>query len=231
VIVVDTFTAALGAGSSDCDPKDVTTFITNVQHHLLTICTVVISHHFGKDASRGGRGWSGLRAALDFELEIDQDGDLRTMRLTKSRDGSDRQPALCYRFAGREIGINKHGEPVTAVVVEHLPDEDTAKRGKRLSPKARAALNVLWDCIKDRSRSFPLPDEPGLRCVLLGIWEKACTTPGVISNSPRLADRSRQFRVAMDELKTAGAIICDGESGARVRPASKGSPVDAGECK
>jgi hypothetical protein len=68
---------------------------------------VLVLHHFGKDQSRGGRGWSGLRAALDFELEIDvADDDLRTMRVTKSRDGSDRQPALCYRFHSRVLGQN-----------------------------------------------------------------------------------------------------------------------------
>jgi hypothetical protein len=222
VIVVDTYTAALGSGASDCDPRDVTAFIANVQQHLLTACSVVLTHHFGKDPSRGGRGWSGLRAALDFELEIDQDGDLRTMRLTKSRDGSDRQPVLCYRFRGREIGRNLYDEPVTAVVVEHLADEAVATRGKRYSPKARAALNKLWDCIKDPSRSFPMPEEPGLRCVVLDAWETACTAQGAISNSPRLADRSRQFRAAKDELEEAGAVICDGEGGERVRPAPKG---------
>ena len=169
-------------------------FIQNIQQHLLTHCTVVLLHHFGKDSSRGGRGWSGLRASLDFELEIDHDGDLRTLRVTKARDGSDQQPACCYRLIGRELGVNEHGEPVTAVVVEHLADENTAKRGKRLSPKARAALDQLWGCIKDPTRSFPMPEQPGLRCVLFDEWEKACTTQGVVSNSPRLADRSRQFR-------------------------------------
>ena len=221
IIALDTYQAALGAGGSDCDPAAVSEFIQNIQQHLLTHCTVVLLHHFGKDSSRGGRGWSGLRASLDFELEIDHDGDLRTLRVTKARDGSDQQPACCYRLVGRELGVNEHGEPVTAVVVEHLADEDVAKRGKRLSPKARAALDHLWGCIKDPTRSFPMPEEPGLRCVLFDEWEKACTTQGAVSNSPRLADRSRQFRAAKDELEAAGAIICDGEGAERVRPAPK----------
>ena len=100
VVAIDTYTAALGANGSDCDPKDVSAFIQNVQRHLLPSCTVVVLHHFGKDSSRGGRGWSGLRAALDFELEIDHDGDLRTMRVTKSRDGSDQQPRAAIASLG-----------------------------------------------------------------------------------------------------------------------------------
>lgn len=221
VIAIDTYTAALGPGGSDCDPKDVSAFIAAIQQYLLGSCTVVVLHHFGKDSSRGGRGWSGLRAALDFELEIDCDEDLRTMRVTKSRDGSDRQAACCYRLHGREIGVNEHGEPVTAVVVEHLADEDVAKRGKRHSPKARAALNVLWECIKDPGCSFPLPDNPRIRCVLLEDWQKACSVPGTISSAPREADRARRFRDAQNELIAADAIICDGESEKRVRPTPK----------
>jgi hypothetical protein len=208
VVAIDTYTAALGSDGSDCDPRDVSSFIANVQK-LLAACTVIILHHFGKDSSRGGRGWSGLRAALDFELEIDHDGDLRTMRVTKSRDGSDQQPACCYRLVGREIGVNEHGEPVTAVVVEHLDDEDTARRGKRYSPKARAASNLLWQMIKDREQSFPLPDHPGLRCVILADWEKACTAPGAICNCKEERDRRLRFNAACKELIEAQTITVD----------------------
>jgi hypothetical protein len=150
------------------------------------------------------------------------------MRVTKSRDGSDQQGACCYRLHAHEIGVNEHGEPVTAVVVEHLADEDVAKRGKRHSPKARAALNVLWDMVKDRSRSFPLPENPRLRCVLLSDWQQACIAPGAISDAPREADRTRRFRDAQTELITAAAIICDGESEKRVRPTPKQG--DAHQC-
>jgi hypothetical protein len=182
---------------------------------------VIIAHHFGKDQGRGGRGWSGLGAALDFEMEIDVKDDLRTMRITKNRDGSDRQPAFCYNLVGREIGIDEDGDPVTAVVVEHLADEDTAKRGKRHSPKARAALNKLWDMIKSPSLSFPMLDSPGLRCVTLADWEEACLAHGVVSRSKEKKDRRKIFGDAKRELEEAAAIICDGEDGNRVYPAPK----------
>jgi AAA domain len=221
MIAVDTYTAALGAGGSDCDPRDVSAFIQNIQKHLLVIGTVILAHHFGKDASRGGRGWSGLGAALDFELEIDRDGDLRIMRVTKSRDGSDQQPGLCYRLHGRKLGLNEYDEPVTAVVVEHLADEDVAKRGKRISPKARAALNVLWGLIKDRAQSFPMADQPGLRCVTLDAWEKACIAPGAITEAKAERDRRSKFKTAKSELEEAGEIVCDSENGERVYPAPK----------
>jgi hypothetical protein len=225
VIVIDTYTAALDGGS-DCDPKDVGAFIENTKRHMLAVgCTVLLSHHFGKDASRGGRGWSGLRAALDFELEIERDGDLRVMRVTKSRDGSDSQPGMCFRFRPVELGVNNYGEPVTVVVADHLDDEDVAKPGKRLSPTARAALDKLWQMIKDPASSFPMQDMPGLRCVLFSEWEKACIAPDAISKCKRERDRQRQFNTAKDELDEAKAIICDGE---RVCPAP---PNERGEAR
>ena len=227
IVAIDTYTAAL-AGGSDCDPRDVGAFIRNVQRHLLTAATVLICHHFGKDAARGGRGWSGLNAALDFELEIERSDDLGTMRITKARDGSDQQAAFCYRLTERELGVNEHGEPVTAVVVEHLADEDTAKRGRRLSPKARAALNVLWECIKDSSRSYPMADRPGHRCVMLGVWEKACIMPGAITKATAEKERRRKFREAKAELEEQNAVVCDGATGERVYPAPKLGGGDGG---
>ena len=220
-IAVDTYTAALGPGASDCDPRDVSAFIANIEAHLLTQCTVMLAHHFGKDASRGGRGWSGLRAALDFELEIDQDDKLRIMRLTKNCNGSDRQPAFCYRFHGRELGKDQDGDPVTAVIVEHLADEDAAGRDKRISPKARAALNILWEMIKNRTLSFPIPERPDLRCVLLADWEKACIAPGAITEAKAERDRRAKFRLSKLELEEASEIACDGKNGERVYPTPK----------
>jgi hypothetical protein len=229
IVAIDTYQAALGAGGSDCDPAAVSEFIQNVQKYLLTSCTVLILHHFGKDASRGGRGWSGLRASLDFELEIDNTDGLRTLRVTKSRDGSDRQPACCYELIGREIGVNEYGEPVSVVVVEHLADQDVTKRGRRLTPKARSALNRLWECIKNSSRSWPMADQPGLRCTMMGVWEKACIAPGAITKAAAEKERRYRFKAAMAELLEAKEIVIDGDDGQRVypRPKPKSDASDA----
>jgi hypothetical protein len=141
--------------------------------------------------------------------------------MRKVRDGSDQGPALCYRFRSRLLGSNEYGEPVTAVVVEHLADEAQTATKKELSPKARAALGVLWDCIKDPARSWPLPDGPGLRCATIEVWEAACLAPGAISNATKGWDRAMKFRAARKELEEVRAVICDGERGERVRPAPR----------
>ena len=54
---------------------------------------IMLIHHTGKDASRGARGHSSLKAAVDSEIEIqiDQDAEGRVLRrvmyVTKQRDG------------------------------------------------------------------------------------------------------------------------------------------------
>jgi AAA domain len=220
VIFVDTFQAALGPGGNDCNPEHVTMLIENVKDELIGIgCTVVVVHHTGKDAAKGSRGWSGLLGALDFELEIDRKKDARFMYLSKQRDGSDEQPAFCYRLHGLELGRNQYGEPVTAVVVEHLSDAEGTAKGNRLTPTAQSALNVLWKIIKgETGQAWPLHGCPGMMCTIMGVWKKACLVPGAISNCKQERDRAAKFRNALEELQEKERIICDGKDGQRVYP-------------
>jgi hypothetical protein len=222
IVVIDTLTAAL-AGGSDSDPKDVGAFITNVYAHLMPRCTLIVAHHFGKDRSRGSRGWSGLNCALDFELEITREGQLRTMRVSKARDGRDDQPAMSFRFVERMLGVNNLGEPVTSIVVLHLADA-AAEPGRRvaLSKSARKALEQLWVCVHDPARRLPMSgDLAGLHAVLLGTWEAACLPYGVISEAAGERDRRKIFNRAKDELFEGKSVICDGPTGQRVYPAPK----------
>ena len=212
VVVIDTMTAAL-AGGSDCDPADVGALIEALKAELMMQgCTILIIHQSGKDASRGARGWSGLLAACDFEFEISRDDDLRTLRVSKLRDGSDGQPAFCYQLAGRELGVDQYGEPVTAVVVEHLADEseDARAKKKRVSPKARSTLNLIWQLIKDPSASFPLPGEDCKRCITMAILEAHAIKPGAVSNCHAETDRRKKFKAAMRALRKYGVCSLGG---------------------
>ena len=77
---------------------------------------LALVHHSGKDASKGARGWSGLRGAADVELEVWRIGDARALKVTKQKDGDEghkRHPEISAyhhyvnRFAleGREYFI------------------------------------------------------------------------------------------------------------------------------
>jgi hypothetical protein len=90
-------------------------------------------HHSGKDASKGLRGWSGLGAALENEWRfVRLANGRRQVVVDKVRDGED---GIGWEFEiqGVELGLNKHGRPMTTCVVNLLSEpahvEDKAESG------------------------------------------------------------------------------------------------------
>lgn len=112
LVVIDTLSRAL-AGGDENSSVDMGAFIKNMdrlrhaaQAHL------AIVHHTGKDKAKGGRGWSGMRAAVDTEMEIDEG----VLRATKQRD-MEYGPALAFKLASVELGhVGKRR--ITSAVVE-----------------------------------------------------------------------------------------------------------------
>ena len=108
----------------------------------LTGGLVVLIHHTGKDATKGLRGHSSLFAALDAAVEVSRDGERREWKVAKSKDGQDGDEHP-FRLEVVELGEDGDGEPVTSCVI--APEEAPAggKRGCKLSPAAKVALDAL----------------------------------------------------------------------------------------
>ena len=70
LIVVDTLARSFGAGNENAS-EDMGAFI-NVMDYIgeKTGATVLIVHHSGKDATKGGRGHSSFLGAVHFEIEV-----------------------------------------------------------------------------------------------------------------------------------------------------------------
>jgi hypothetical protein len=120
LIVVDTF-AQTTPGANENAGEDVGKALGYCKRiHEATGAMVLLIHHSGKDASKGARGWSGLRAAADAEIEVVREGDQRALRLTKSKDGED---GLEWGFALEvvQIGVDEDIEPITSCVVVDAP--------------------------------------------------------------------------------------------------------------
>jgi hypothetical protein len=88
-IVADTVSRALASGDENSS-KDMGAFVRNCDlvrgetgAHLCAL------HHLGKDESRGARGHSLLKAAVDTELTATKTGRVGSLELTKQRDGPD----------------------------------------------------------------------------------------------------------------------------------------------
>jgi hypothetical protein len=88
-IVADTLSRAL-AGGDENSSKDMGGLVHNCDLIRGEIgAHICVLHHLGKDETRGARGHSLLKAALDTELMATKAGRIGTLELTKQRDGLD----------------------------------------------------------------------------------------------------------------------------------------------
>lgn len=125
-VFVDTLSRAM-AGGDENSSEDMTALIAGAdQVRYATGATVVMVHHTGKDESRGARGHSSFRGALDTEIEVSTNGAVHVASITKQRDlptGS----SYAFKLEVVEIGRDSDDEAVTTCVVRSA-ESPAAKR-------------------------------------------------------------------------------------------------------
>lgn len=128
VVVVDTLSRVL-AGADENSGEDMGRVVKHCETiHRVTGAVVILIHHSGKDEARGARGWSGLRAAADAEIEIVRSDHDRVARVTKQKDGDDMGQEFGFRLGVVQLGMDADGDPVTSCVVEHAEGGGQATR-------------------------------------------------------------------------------------------------------
>lgn len=136
LIVIDTL-AQVTAGSNENSGEDMGKVLSYCKIiHQKTGALVLLVHHAGKDTSKGARGWSGLRNAVDTEIEVIRDGDARAFTIAKQKDGEDGRE-YSFRLNTVVLGTDADGEDITSCVVEHL-----AEQGMRLPPRQRSGKHT-----------------------------------------------------------------------------------------
>ncbi len=109
---------------------------TETNSHFMLI------HHSGKNAANGARGWSGLRAAIDTELEVTDSPSGRCLEVTKQRDLSTKGQRIGFKLESVTLGVTKWGEPATSCVVVS-GDAPAKQTGKRMGECEGAVLEFL----------------------------------------------------------------------------------------
>jgi hypothetical protein len=134
IVIVDTF-AQVMPGANENAGEDVGKALTHCKRiHELTGAMIILIHHAGKDASKGARGWSGLRAAADAELEVVREATGRSLRLTKSKDGEDGM-AWGFDLEIIAVGVDEDLDPITScVVIEAQMPVPGAGPARKLGP-------------------------------------------------------------------------------------------------
>ena len=140
-IVIDT----LNQSAPEADENTSSDMGRIIQNAMLlqekTKGLVILIHHTGKEASRGLRGHSSLKAALDVTIEIKKNEAGREWKIDKSKDGEE-GVSHPFRLESVGLGCDTDGDPVTSCVV--MCDLFRKKRLKEPTGKNQlAVLNTL----------------------------------------------------------------------------------------
>ena len=141
VIVIDTLAQVMPGGNENSgeDMGRVLAYCRAITR--ATGAMVILVHHSGKDESRGARGWSGLRAACDFELEIIRSDEDRVATITKLKGGQDGQE-FGFRLEMVQVGVDEDGDPESTCVVQ-FTDSTKASVSQKAPPKGKGQAACL----------------------------------------------------------------------------------------
>ena len=132
MIVIDTL-AQTTPGADENAGKDMGPFLANVQRICReTGAVALVVHHSGKDATKGSRGWSGIKCNVDFEIEVSRDGENRTITFTKLKDDKDGEQ-IGFRLQTVPVGMDEKDRIIESCVVSFTkflaPPEGTENFG------------------------------------------------------------------------------------------------------
>ena len=197
LIVVDTL-AASSAGADENAAKDMGVVIEHCKRlHNATGATVLLVHHSGKDQSKGARGWSGLRAASDAEIEVTRVGEDRVATVTKMKDGED-GAKFAFKLVPVEVGVDSDKEPVTSCVVEPVA---AVPSGHRKDPQPGSKERTLLDAIRNAASI----DGIGTVSVVETVVKQLPKPDGRDT-------RKQHLTRALQALATKGFIIIEGDT-------------------
>lgn len=174
LIVIDTLNRTMPGGDENTS-EAMTAYLRNVARLAEAVgAFALIVHHPGKDPTRGARGHSSLKAAVDIEIEIQKlDSGEYVATITKARDF---EAGARYAFALKliELGRDDDGDPMTSCVVipTETPSLEPRRREPALSGVARVVLQALKESVAEYGEAIPgtstIPH--GVRAVQIERW-------------------------------------------------------------
>jgi AAA domain len=211
LIVVDTLNCAI-AGGDENSPVDMGQLIRNC-HRLQeeTGAHVMLVHHLGKDAGKGARGHSSLKAAVDTALDVKFKGSTIHVVIAKQRDGESGDE---FRFELQivELGEDEDGTRITSCVVKaangaHAVSEAKLSTGARKVLQAlRAALQPISNMPPDAAAGLP----PQVTSAATeDAWRDQAYVMGISNGGQRAQQLA--FQRAKEALQERGLVAIKGE--------------------
>lgn len=196
VVIVDTF-AQVMPGANENAAEDMGKALAHcrgISHK--TGAVVVLVHHAGKDPTKGARGWSGLRAAADAEIEVLRVGVGRMLRISKQKDGDD---SLEWGFdlVKVPIGMDEDGDVVDSCVVSPTDVPITGRVGSQ----GRRPLGKWERLVQEVVGEIALGQNSGI--------EVDHVLAEVVRRSPAVEDGKRDTR--KQHARRAMLALCEGD--------------------
>ncbi|WP_088742431.1 AAA family ATPase [Cobetia sp. QF-1] len=144
MVIADTLHRSMQQGDEN-SAKDIAAVIKGAGMLTQQLgATVLLVHHSGKDADKGARGSSSIRAACDFEMSVTKNGTQATVKTTKAKDVEAGAPVVCTLDSVTLNGrVDRKGRPLTSLVprIASLGEQMAACR--ELKPKEAALFGVI----------------------------------------------------------------------------------------
>lgn len=219
VLFIDTLAQACG-GLDENSPEGMGAAIKVIQDIQRRIDGVVIPiHHTGKDTSKGLRGHSSLKGALDFSILVNRtndageeaEKDVRVWLLDKAKDGRD-NIGQNFRLKGILLGEDEDGDEIWSAVAEPIePGELAPQKAKEEKPLDDVGRSLAW-IIETMVKPYEFSNVAPSQHPVLRMTTERCKDLGRASK-PGTKDAERSGRSMVDKLADLGMIHFGHESG------------------
>jgi phage/plasmid primase-like uncharacterized protein len=170
LIIGDTL-ARMSAGANENSGEDMGPVMARFdQVATATGAALMIIHHNGKDAAKGARGWSGIRAHIDTEIEVTEKEGTRSVTVTKQRELPSKGDTIYFKLEIIEMGTTKFGGAATTCVA--IPDDEAIATNPHKKPtKHDETMRTLerswWDSATEMRNGLPYISRSGLQNFLI----------------------------------------------------------------
>ena len=155
LIVIDTVARHFGE-SDENSTRDMNKFISLLDDlRRAWNCTILLVHHSGKDATKGARGSTALRGAVDTEYALNSNEGILSLVCTKSKDSAIPDAVtMQLEEVQLESVVKPDGSPVTTCVLRGSGDT-----GKRSHLGLSGNALIYWESYLEVERGARLQSE------------------------------------------------------------------------
>ena len=177
LIIGDTL-ARMSAGANENSGEDMGPVMARFDAVAQTTgAAMLIIHHNGKDQAKGARGWSGIRAHIDTEIEVVEKDGIRSATITKQRELSGKGDSIYFQLKIIEMGVTKFGKAATtcvAIADESSSTEQPHKRPSKHDENTRTMERAWFNSGAEIREGKPYISRSALRELLVqdGISER-----------------------------------------------------------